>query len=353
MTVGFAAGGFALACILMRPIAGWLLDNKSRSGLLKGGIIGLAIITLLFLIAPALSIAVVLRFTSGLLFSSVGTASNTNACDIMPKSRFGEGMAFLGLGNTFASALGPALGLLLMVRLGFNITFIITAILVMAAFSVTTRLTYKKIQWNDGDSIKQRGPKFSNLFNAAAFPASALSICSSSIFGGISIFITLYSEYSGLGSGGIFFMLIALGTGSTRLFSGHLADKKGELPNLVFGTSSILISFFLLLITNSICFYLSALFFGLGFGLVNPALQSMAVRTVPPEKRGAASSTFLCASDIGLGLGGFVAGWLVTIWGYRPMFGALSIFIILLWLIYILWASKTPAAFKNYTNDQS
>jgi MFS family permease len=80
-------------------------------------------------------------------------------------------------------------------------------------------------------------------------------------------------------------------------------------------------------------------------------MQAMAVRTVPPEKRGSASSTFLCSADIGSGFGGLIAGALVTVLGYKPMFGIMAIFVFLSLLTYTLWASKSPSAFKNYKRD--
>jgi len=108
------------------------------------------------------------------------------------------------------------------------------------------------------------------------------------------------------------------------------------------------VALLILLWESSTGYYVSGLFFGFGFGLFTPSMQAMAVRIVPLEKRGSASSTFLCAYDIGSGLGGLTAGWLITIWGYRPMFGALIAFIIISSLIYALWAAKTPSAFKVY-----
>jgi MFS family permease len=350
MTVGLAVSGFALCSIFMRPVAGWLLDNKSRSGLLKFSMIGLVIISLLFLIAPVLSLAIALRMISGFMFSGASTATNTNACDIIPKSRFSEGMAFLGLGNTLGSALGPVLGLLIMARYGFNAAFVVTALLVLAAAGITQGLGYKKIQrrlYLPG--INQL--KLSELFNASALPASVLALYATAGFSGVSAFIALHGQLSGIGSGGFFFMLLALGTGSTRLFSGRLADLKGERPMVLVGNSCFLLGFILLLFENSISYYLSGLFFGLGAGLFYPAMHAMAIRTVPPEKRGAASSTFLCSSDIGTGLGALVAGALVTLLGYRPMFGIMTIFAIASVFTYTLWASKTPSAFKNYKRD--
>jgi predicted MFS family arabinose efflux permease len=351
MTVGLAAGGFALTCIFMRPLAGWLLDNRSRSGLLKSGMIGLAVITVLFLVAPVLSLAVVLRLVSGFVFSGVGTATNTNACDIVPKSRFSEGMAFLGLSNTLASALGPALGLLVMVHYGFNTAFIAIAVLALAAAGITHRLTYKKIDRSVARPDSSR-LKLSDLFNVTALPASVLVMYATAGFGGVSAFIALYGQLSGVGSSGLFFLLMAVGTGSTRLFSGRLADKKGEKPMVLLGNCCFLQGYLLLsLFESSAAYYLSGLFLGMASGLLYPAMQAMAVRIVPPEKRGSASSTLLCSSDIGSGLGGLLAGVLVTLWGYRPMFGAMIIFVLLSLLTYALWASKSPAAFKNYKRD--
>ena len=346
MTVGLAVSGFALSSIIMRPLAGWVLDNKSRSDLLKYCLIGLIIISLLFLMAPVFSLAIALRFLSGFAFAGASTATNTNACDIIPKSRFSEGMAFFGLGNTLGSALGPALGLLIMIRFGFGAVFVVTAVCVLAAIGAIRGLEFKKVQRRillPGNNLK-----LSDLFNASALPASVLIMYTAAVFGGLGAFAALYGQFSGIGSGGLFFILLAVGTGSARLFSGRLADKKGELPMVVLGNISFILGFILLLFESSVSFYLSGLFFGLGAGILYPAMQAMAVRTVPPEKRGSASSTFLCCSDIGTGVGGLIAGALVTLLGYKPMFGIMAIFAILSLLTYALWACKTPSAFKNY-----
>ena len=41
----------------------------------------------------------------------------------------------------------------------------------------------------------------------------------------------------------------------------------------------------------------------------------MAVSIAPPQRRGAANSTFLCAYDMGIGLGGGIAGVLIDMIG--------------------------------------
>ena len=126
LLVGVAAGGFAMAALVMRPLAGWLLDNKSRSQLLMFGTLALLLISLLLYLIPFLAIVMLLRVLSGLLFSGTTTASQTNACDTIPQSRFGEGLGFLGMGNTLATALGPALGLMLIAGFGFPTLFAVS-----------------------------------------------------------------------------------------------------------------------------------------------------------------------------------------------------------------------------------
>lgn len=46
----------------------------------------------------------------------------------------------------------------------------------------------------------------------------------------------------------------------------------------------------------------------------------MAMRPVPSERRGAAGSTFFVAFDLGIALGGFLAGVLIKNFGYDIMF---------------------------------
>jgi MFS family permease len=351
LLVGIAAASFSIASLIMRPVAGWMMDNKSRSGLLIWGSTSLIAISLLYLVAPVLSVVVAMRFISGFLFSGASTASNTNACDTIPQSRFGEGMGFLGLGNTLATALGPALGLAIVAGLGFPALFATSLAIMLVAAFITRRLSYKEIKRRIYLAGRYR-LKLSDLFNASALPATLVMLFASTSYGGVSVFIVLYGKYSGLGSGGLFFVLVALGTGSTRMFTGRMADKKGEQPMVMIGDSSFFLALVLLLFESSTCYYVSGLFFGLGFGFSTPAMQTMAVRIVPLEKRGSASGTFLCGYDIGAGLGGLTAGLVVTVWGYKPMFATLCVYVVISALIYVLWSSKAPSAFKVYQRNQ-
>ena len=110
--------------------------------------------------------------------------------------------------------------------------------------------------------------------------------------------------------------------------------------------SAMLIAFLLMgLFPNVVTYLLAAVLAGFGFGGLGPALQSMAVAIAPPERRGSANSTFLCAYDIGIGVGGGIAGVLISSFGYSQMFVIMTVFNILSVVIYVLWGRNHPSSF--------
>ena len=106
-------------------------------------------------------------------------------------------------------------------------------------------------------------------------------------------------------SGGLYFTVMAIMLLLTRIFIGKVADQKGEAI-FVYSCNAFMLGALILLafIPNNITFLLSAVLSGYAFGGLEPSLQAMAVSIAPLERRGAANSTFLCAYDIGIGIGG-------------------------------------------------
>ena len=73
----------------------------------------------------------------------------------------------------------------------------------------------------------------------------------------------------------------------------------------------------------------------------------MAVHSAAPAERGSANSTFLCAYDIGIGLGGGIAGVLISGLGYEQMFVILSAANIVSVLLYVLWGRNDPSSISR------
>lgn len=99
-----------------------------------------------------------------------------------------------------------------------------------------------------------------------------------------------------------------------------------------------------IMLLSTFPFYIESLGGSEALAGLEPALQSMAVHSSSPAERGSANSTFLCAYDIGIGLGGGIAGWLITAAGYENMFLMLSAANIISVLMYVFWGRHDPSS---------
>ena len=158
--------------------------------------------------------------------------------------------------------------------------------------------------------------------------------------------IALAAE-KGLPSGGLFFVIMAVTVLIMRMTAGKVTDRHGE-GIFAYSCNIAMFAAFLLLglFPNTVTYLLAAVLSGFGFGGLEPALQSMAVAIAPPEKRGSANSTFLCAYDIGIGIGGAIAGGLISSFGYETMFTGMSVFNLLSIMIYVLIGRNHPSSFS-------
>ena len=97
-----------------------------------------------------------------------------------------------------------------------------------------------------------------------------------------------------------------------------------------------------IMLLSTFPFYIESLGGSEALAGLEPALQSMAVHSSSPAERGSANSTFLCA--YGIGLGGGIAGWLITAAGYENMFLVLSAANIISVLMYVFWGRHDPSS---------
>ena len=342
---GLTAGLFSIAALLFRPLAGWALDNAGRRAPVFWGMAGMFVLTLVYARAYWLVVIVLLRIAHGIFWSFTSTGIITNASDHVPRARFAEGMGYFGITMTVSMAIAPALGLYIKNNFGFGALFFCSAGIALGAFAMTFIICFKPLPAQEKRPLAQI---IGGLFEKTALPASVTILFFLIPYGAVHTFIALYADESGIGSGGLYFAIIAISSIIVRILGGQIADKIGERPIIYLGVISLILAMLLLVLIKTMpAFLLSSLVFGIGFGGMPPAMQAFAMRKARPEKRGAASSTYLCAFDIGIGLGGIISGFLVEYLGYTTMFATMIIPVICCLLIYVLWAGKSEAAFKK------
>lgn len=337
---GMAAAMFSIVAVLCRPFIGWMLDNGKRKAILIVGLGGMMLMPIGYLVLGTLFLAFVCRMVHGASLAFSNTSTATIATDIIPRPRFAEGMGMFGMATAMATAVAPAVGLALMEKMGFGMLFLFGAVSIAIALVLFLMLKTPKIE------VQKKPLNIKGLLDKDAIPASLTALIFMFTYGALENFAAKFAVEQHLPSGGIFFAIMAVTVLVMRLTAGKVTDQHGESIFAYSCNIAMFAAFLLLgLCPNTVTYILAAVLSGFGFGGLEPALQSMAVAIAPPENRGSANSTFLCAYDIGIGVGGGIAGVLISSFGYNKMFVIMAVFNILSILVYVLIGRNHPSSF--------
>ena len=336
--VGLVLSFYTIAALIIRPFVGYAIDAFGRKTLYLISFILFSGMFFGYSIATTITFMLTLRFLHGITWGSLSTSGSTIAVDIIPASRRGEGISLFGLSMTIAMAIGPLIALSILGENSYSELFF-TAIGIsltglLLAFCIKFPI-YKPHSAGRIFSIKR-------LIEPTSIPISINTLIITVTYGGILSFSALYGLSIGISNSGPFFLVLALGIGISRFFSGKVFDKTGPRNLIVSGLLILSVGFpVLALIQNKIGYHLAALLIGLGFGIIMPTFQAMINNLVSLERRGAANSTYFTAFDLGIGIGMILIGILVEKIGFKGAFLTCSLFELLGLIVFLLFSFKT------------
>ncbi|MDR0738241.1 MAG: MFS transporter [Prevotellaceae bacterium] len=317
--VGIILSCYVVAALMIRPFSGYLLDTFARKPFYLLAFFLFTAVFAGYLVAGTLALFIVLRVFHGFSFGAVSVAGNTIVIDITPSSRRGEALGYYGLSNNIAMAVGPMTGLFLHDYYTFDVIFLCSLTSCALGFFMAM-----KVKTPAKQPAKREPLSLDRFILLKGIPVSVVLILLSIPYGMTSTYIAMYGRSIGIeGSIGIFFTLLAVGTAISRLFSGKQVDR-GRIPQVItFGMVMVCLCFFILSgcawlmelnpATGKNVFFSTALFFGLGFGSMFPAFNTMFVNLAPNNQRGTATSTYLTSWDVGVGLGLVAGGYIAEI----------------------------------------
>ena len=129
---GLASGIFIVGTLLARLQFGKAIELYTRRRTLYGGILFYLITTLLYFYIPNLTVMYIIRLLNGLAYGIVSTATNTIISACIPADKRGEGINYYGLSTSLAAAIGPFLGMFLMLVTDFRFIIGLCTVLVIA-----------------------------------------------------------------------------------------------------------------------------------------------------------------------------------------------------------------------------
>jgi len=329
---------YTIAALVIRPFSGFLVDTFSRKPLY---LICYGLFCCVFagyVVAVTLLLFIVLRILHGFAFGISTVSGSTVAVDIMPSERRGEGIGYYGMAASIAMASGPVLGLWLYKNYSFDVIFISAFIASLIGFFAI--LPIKPITKEAPLPGEKTPLSLDRFILLKALPCIGLLFMLGFGYGAVSNFIGLYSEQARFdGSAGMFFFILSVGILLARLLSAKAINNGKVVSVITTGSILIAITFGLFaIVTNLILFYVIALLLGAGYGLINPAFQSMLICLARHNQRGTANATYFTFWDMGIGLGIAIGGIIIDKLNFEWLF-SISAGLIGLGLIYFALVS--------------
>jgi MFS family permease len=134
-------------------------------------------------------------------------------------------------------------------------------------------------------------------------------------------FIVLDLDANGTGHGAVAFTAFAATVVVTRLAGGDLPDRVGPLRCAAGAAVVEVVGLALIALANGLPLALAgAVGMGMAFALIYPSLSLVVVNDVPEARRGSALGTFTAFFDVGVGVGGPLAGLAASLGGYPAAF---------------------------------
>ncbi len=320
---------YTVSGLCVRPFSGFLMDKFPRKPIY---IFCYAVCVLMlagYMVAATLLWFVALRALHGVAFGSVSVGGNTLCVDIMPSSRRGEGLGYYGLTNNTAMALGPMAGLFMHDHVGYMAIFAtgmsVSVVGLVCALSVKARVPESIRLRKSGEASGQGAPQCRKTLSLDRFlllkgiPVSISLFLLSIPYGSTTNFVAMYAREMRLDApSGFFFTLMAVGMGASRIVAGKKVDRGYITQCIHVGYYPVILAFLLLGLCRfavpfgmglaTAVFYLVPLLLGTGFGVMFPAMNSLYINLAPNNQRATATSTYLTAWDIGIGIGIFTSG---------------------------------------------
>jgi len=320
VAAGLFLGFLTYASALSGPVTGSIADRVGKRRVLMTSSLAIAVFSTIYAVLPSYVPMLGLVVVHGLFWSGLLVAASSYVTDLVPPLRRAEGLSYWGMSTIFAVAMAPTIGLWVFEHGGWTLLCAEAAGLNLLMFLLAwwllpadpPRGAHAARPWSWGGLVEWRVLALAGTLFLYAFG-----------YGGITSFVAMYSEASGVSPRALYFTVFSVAILITRPYVARLGDRIGHRRVLLPCLLLVMAGFALLAVGGSrAVFVVSALVFGTGFGSAYPLFLGHIMRHVDPARRGAAFGSILAAFDTGIGTGSVVIGWIVQHHGYRAAYGA-------------------------------
>jgi MFS family permease len=313
--IGVLVGVFFVSALALRPFVGRELLRIPEKIFMVAGAVLFALTSLAYLVAPPFWPLLIVRAFQGIGLALFHTASFTLVANISPEAHLGESLSYFFLAPNVSLALLPSVGMFLINRFSFTFLFLTCLGLSLCALGITLRLKRRPIASLE-DVPQQKG----TLLSWKAIPPSIVSCLNFLIWGALTAFFPLHALNCGVTNSGLFFTAVAIMFFLGRAFGGKIVDlySKDRIIPLLLVLS--LVSMVILAYSRTLTmFIVVAVIWGTGNAFLTPAILAYVLDRAGSSK-GPAIGMYMLLSDLGLGLGPVITGFIIGLSSYPTMF---------------------------------
>lgn len=353
--IGLIDGSFWLISIFVQPWLGQRLDKDGRKLYLLLGSFLMALAAASYAFVPVeLVPMLVARLIHGFGFACYLTASWTWVADFSPPSKVGQFFGIFGISGMLAGAIGPGAAEYVVARDNFDHLFFWGAGAIFTGCLVLTTLSDRVPE----PTSKVKPPDFFSLVRAQSLRGMVIgSIAFGIAIGSLFAFIAPYLTTLELDGVGWMFAATTLASGASRIYAGQMTDRLG--PAKMIGPSIFLLAvgcYGLAHVGDAGRYAMavlvaSGLSAGLGYGVIYPALNAVAIERLDSATRGRGLALVTASVDSGSFTGAAVSGFVADHWGFPVAFQTISILLVL-FLVGFANAERRSGKLRVATSDE-
>jgi len=313
ISVGIVGLAFSVGAISLRLYAGRIGDRVGRRVLIIGGALVVAASTVSYGVVHAVWWMVLMRVVTGFGEAGFFVGAATMITDLAPAERMGEAISYWSVAVYGGFAFGPALGDLVRGTSRYELAFLVSATLALAAALIG--LLTVEVPRAAGQTVPR------SLLNRAAVRPGAVLFLGLIGLAGFGFFMPLYAQDDlGIRSGPIF-VLYGILILVVRIFGARIPDRLGGRGA---GTIALVLTALGVGIVAAwpsvIGLVVGTIVFAGGMSLLYPAMFVLALAGVGDAERAAVVATISSFFDASQGVGAFICGAVVAVSGNRCAF---------------------------------
>lgn len=303
---------FTLTAGISRPFSGKLTDTVGRVQVMAAGSMVCFICGFLYPVLGSVAGFLFLRLIHGFSTGFKPTATAAYVADIVPRERWGEAAGIHGLCFSMGMAIGPAVGSAISQWYSIDALFYCSS--AFALLSIVILMNMKETL-----PRPQRHPlswsllriSRTDIIDIGVMPAAIVTLLSYVAYGVILTLIPDWSEHVGVGNRGLFFVAFTVASLLIRFVAGRFSDRYGRVVVIKYGLVILVVSLVLLGLGNSpVWLMVGAAVYGIGTGILSPAVNAWTIDLSHPKHRGKAMATMYIALEAGIGIGALIGGWI-------------------------------------------